>query len=184
MSNYNERITQFLGGCMLRAVLKHLSRAGQRNWYKRLTTFSDGKKHSQTYIATEVDYPVSHAADYYSQLNSSYSDAPSAVINMPQMHYDFAKELLDKVIKISRSKDVNALLAHYVYFVCEGIDEVSLMAMLPPTEQEATQDKTSASDNALRKLAEWEKKLKVARGKVAKYKKSVDYYAKKGAYDA
>ena len=184
MSNYNERITQFLGECMLRAVLKHLSRAGQRNWYKQLITFADGKKHTYSFIATEVDYPVSHAAEYYSQLNSSYLDAPGAVIEMPQMHYDFAKELLDKVVKISRTKDVNSLLAHYVRFVCEGIDEVSLMAMVPPPEQEATQNKTSASDIALRKLAEWERKLKVAKGKVAKYKKSVNYHAKKGAYDA
>lgn len=184
MSNYNERITQFLGECMLRAVLKHLSRAGQRNWYKQMTT-DHGKKRTTSHIATEVDYPVSHAAAFYSEVNAGYAtEAWNTVIDMPLLHYDFAKDLLRKVVRITDVDDVNSLLAHYVRFVCEGIDEVSLMSMVPPPEQEDAPIKTSASDNALRKLAEWERKLKVARGKVAKYKKSVNYHAKQGAYDA
>ena len=181
MSNYNERITQFLGECMLRAVLKHLSRAGQRNWYKQMTT-EHGMRRTTSSIATDVDYPVSHAAAFYSEVNAGYEH--ETVIDMPLLHYDFAKDLLRKVVRIDDVDDVNSLLAHYVRFVCDGIDEVSLMAMVPPPEQGDAPSKTSASDNALRKLAEWERKLKVAKGKVAKYKKSVNYHAKKGAYDA
>jgi hypothetical protein len=75
-----------------------------------------------------------------------------------------------------------------LYDLYDNGGKYELMAQMPPARRERTSSKPrtlieSRADRAVAKVAEWEKKLKLAKTKLAKYRARVKRYAKKGVIE-